>query len=187
MPLRDAVRHVGGEPDRLARDHDQPGIERVDVDPDRIEALVHGEGDGLTVILEWAPRAARAGLEADPAEDEGAMVGILELVVGIDPARDPDVGSAPGGSDRVGLCHGDHGRGREQAPDPVRRPERAQDETAGDESDEARSAEEKGTHGPDDSRTSGPALPAIIGPYRCPARGGHGKTRRNLLAAWALR
>ena len=82
---------VRGPSDRLARHDDQPGIERVDVDRDRVEALVDRERHGLAVVLERPPRPSGPGLEPDPAEDERPVIGVLELVLGVDPAGDPDV------------------------------------------------------------------------------------------------
>ena len=156
--VRRAIRHVGSPADRFARNHDQAGVEGVDVDTDRVEALVHDKRHGPAMILERSPGSAGSHLEANPPKHERSVGVVLEFVVGIDPAGDPDVGRSALG--RNGVCLGDRDlrRGGEQPPDPVRGPERAQDQAAGDERAEARGGDQEGSHGPDDSRRFGGRL-----------------------------
>ena len=134
-PGRDAVGDVGGRPDRLARHDDEPRVEGAVVDGDAVEALADLEIDALPVVLEGDPASVGPQLEARPAEDEGAMRVVLEFLLGVDPAADPDVARRPG-RQRPGLADADRPRRGEQAPDPIARSVGPQDEDAGDERDE---------------------------------------------------
>ena len=99
--------------------------------------------------------ATGAGLETDAAEHERAVIGVLELVLGVDPAGDPDVRAPAGRGDLVRLGDRHRGRRREQPADPEGSAEGAQDEAAGDEGDETRGADQEGSHGPDDRMRTG--------------------------------
>ena len=99
---RDAVGDVGGGADRFARHDHEPGVERRVVDGDPVEAVADLEADTLAAVLEGDPAAVAPHLETRPAEDERPMRVVLEVVLGVDPAADPDVarpgrrrGSAP--------------------------------------------------------------------------------------------
>src|SRR6185437_680252 len=120
-------------------------------------------------------------LETRPPEDERSMVSVLELLVGVDAAVDPDVPAATRRGDLERLGDG-HLRGRgQQSSDAVPRSERPEDGSAEDEGEHTRGSEEKGTHGPDHIRAA-PRARTAPGPNRA----GHERTRRNLPAAWAL-
>ena len=93
---RDAIGDIRGRPDRFTRDDDQPGIEDAVVDGDRVEAFPDLEVDALAAVLERHPRAVGPELESCAAEDQWPMRLVLELVIGVDPATDPDVPSGPG-------------------------------------------------------------------------------------------
>ena len=91
VAFRNAVGQVGRSAHGFARDDDQAVSQGVDVDRDRVEALVDGERNGLAMVLERPPVAPDPGLEANASEDERPMVGILELLGGVDPTVDPDI------------------------------------------------------------------------------------------------
>src|SRR4029078_10828765 len=146
---RGPARQVGGRAARLARADDEPGIQRCVVNADRVEALADFEPDGLSLILEHPPVAAGPRLETRPPEDERSMVSVLELLVGVDAAVDPDVPAATRRGDLERLGDG-HLRGRgQQSSDAVTRAERPEGRSTEDEGEHTRGSEEKGTHGPD--------------------------------------
>ena len=80
------------------------------------------------------------------------MVGVLELILGVDAALDPDVPPFARGGQLQRLRDADAGRRREQAAHAVARPERSQHHAAQDEGKHTRGGEEEGSHGPDDIR-----------------------------------
>ena len=108
------------------------------------------------MVLERPPGAPAAGLETNPAEHEGPVISVLELVLRVDPAGDADIRLAARGGDGIGLRDRDRRCGGEEPTDPEGGAEGAEDEAAGKEGDETRGADEKGSHGPDDSRRPGP-------------------------------
>ena len=61
------------------------------VDDDPLEAVADLESDALAPVLEGDPAAIATHLEPGPPEDERAVRVVLELVLGVDPAADPDV------------------------------------------------------------------------------------------------
>ena len=89
------------------------------------------------MVLERSARRGRAGSRAGRGGTRAADGRvILELVVGVDPAGDPDVRRAgPRAAIALASATVTDRRRREQPPDPVRRPEGAQDEPTGDERD----------------------------------------------------
>ena len=129
-------------------------------------------------VLERGPGLARAGLEPGPAVDQRPMVLVLELVLGVDPARDGDVACLAGPRDLERPRDGNHGRRREDPPDPRLVPDRAEQEPADPEQREADQDEDQGEH-------AGMIAAAADRPS-----GRHGagnqRARRNLLDAWAL-
>src|SRR5439155_18902284 len=145
-PIRDAIRQVGGGPDRLPRDDDQATVELVDIDRDRVEALREREGHGLAVILERAPGAATASLEADPPKHQRLVVGPFEVFLRIDPTVDPDVGAAALGGETLRLGDRDLRRRCEQPGDPVARSEGSEDQPGQHEGEDARGRKEEGSH-----------------------------------------
>ena len=87
------------------------------------QSLVDLERDGLPRVFEGDPAAAAPGLEPGSPEDERAVVEVLELLLGVDPAVDPDVAGPAARRDREGLIEADR-RGRGQQPaDPETRAE----------------------------------------------------------------
>ena len=131
---------------------DQAGVERCVVDRDGVEPLADLEVDPLAAVLERHPAAIGPQLETGPAEDERAMGVVLELVLGVDPAADPDVASGPGRRARAPRAIVTAPRRRQQPPDPIPRPVGAQDEDTGDERDETGDEGDQGRHGGDDTR-----------------------------------
>jgi hypothetical protein len=106
------------------------------------------EVDRPAVVLERDPAPAVAALEADAAEDERAVGVVLELVVRVDSAADPDVtGRAGGEGDR--LRDRDVRRRREQASDAKARTKRPENGDPCTEQDETQQEREKGSHGAD--------------------------------------
>ena len=81
--------------DRFARHHDEPDIEGGIVDDDPVQAVADLERDAPAVVLEVDPAIVPADLEARPAKDERPVRVVLELVLGVDPAADPDVAWRP--------------------------------------------------------------------------------------------
>ena len=88
---RDAVGDVGGGADRFAGHDHEPGVEGRVVDGDPVEAVADLELDALAAVLERDPAPIATHLEPGPAEDERPVRVVLELVLGVDPAADPDV------------------------------------------------------------------------------------------------
>src|SRR5580765_380007 len=88
------------------------------------------------------------------------MIDVLELVLGVDPAVDPDVARATIGGDRQCFGQVDRGRRREQSADPIARSERLEDRDATDDGEDTRGDEEEGSHGGDHS---GPSVGAREG------------------------
>ena len=72
------------------------------------------------------------------------MIGVLELLLGVDPAVDSDVGrlAAPRQLERLGDS--DRRRCRQQATDPIAGPERAKRHRRRSEGDQARGDEDEG-------------------------------------------
>ena len=183
--LGDAIGQVRGPPHRLARDDDEAVAKGVDVDRDRVEALIDREWNDLALVLERTPVAPHSGFETHSTQDQGAVIGVLEFIGCVDPPVDPDVGPPTGGREPVRLGDSDPGRGRQQTPDPVLGAERPKDHPAGHEGEQPRGAEEEGRHEPDDIRQV-VRRPVRVTPAWPGAHAGHEETRRNLLAAWAL-
>ena len=94
-------------PDRLPRDDDEAVVEIASWSMAmRVEALADLEGDGLacsSTVRQPLP-CARPG--SGPAQDERAVRVVLELVLGVDPAADPDVARRPGGQRRSASATG---------------------------------------------------------------------------------
>ena len=88
------------------------------------------------------------------------MIGVLELVLGVDPAFDPDVPWDAGRGDRDRVCDRDPRRRGEPASHPVARAEGAQEENPGEHRDRARGEEEDGDHGGHHSPHSSAAWPS---------------------------
>ena len=100
-PGRDAVGDVGRRADRFAGHDDQPRVERGVIDGDPVETFAHLEVDALAPVLERDPAPVGPQLQARPAKDERTVGVVLELLLGVDPAADPDVAGRPGGQWRA--------------------------------------------------------------------------------------
>ena len=101
VPAGHPVRRVRGGPDGLARDDDQPGIERLVVDGDRVEPLADLERDGRRVLVDRHPVRAGRQLDPRPSQDERPVGVVLELVLGVDPSPDGDVARRSAGQRRA--------------------------------------------------------------------------------------
>ena len=75
------------------------------------------------------------------------MLGVLEFVVGIDPAVDPDVAGRTSLGDREGFRHTDPRCRRQRPPNAIARPERSEHDDAGGHGDQTRNDEDEGGHG----------------------------------------
>ena len=82
------------------------------------------------------------------APHERPVVGVLERLLGVDAAGDPDVGSLARLGEPTCLGDRDGRRRRQQPPDAVRGPLRAQRQGRRDEGNESRGDEEQGSHRP---------------------------------------
>jgi hypothetical protein len=91
------------------------------------------------------------------------MVNILELVLGVDPAVDPDIAGVTTCGDRERLRQIDRRRTGEQSADSIPRPERLEDGDATDDGEDAQGDEEEGSHGGDHS---GPSVEGRLAAWR---------------------
>ena len=160
---------VRGGPDRLARDDDEPGVERGVVDR---RSRRGPRGPRTTRSRRSSnddPRAVGPELEAGPAEDERAMGVVLELVLGVDPAADPDVA-------RRGRLARATRLGDRDAPASPRAG--ARPDSAGRTSAARRRRRRSATR---------PATRGIRGDTAAMIPAGHERARRNLHDTWALR
>ena len=148
---RDPVRRVRSGSDGLARNDDQPGVQRVVVDRDRVETLAHVERHGRRVRVDRHPVRAGAELDPRPPKDERPVRVVLELVLRVDPTPDGHVACRTA-RQVAGLGDTDRGCGRQKAPDAVARAEAAQHHRPDSERGNAQDDEEEGTHGGDDTR-----------------------------------
>src|SRR3954469_15642979 len=76
---RSVRREVGGGSNALARHDDEPLVQVISVDGDRVEALVDLERNGLAFDVPRLPASAAAYLPPRPAEDERPMCGVLKV------------------------------------------------------------------------------------------------------------
>ena len=154
---------------RLPRHDHQPGVERRVIDADGVQTFADLEANGLALVLEDAPAAPSARFEARAPKDERPMMGVHEVIFGVDPAVDADVSPATRRGELERLRDAHPGRCGQQSADPVARSERPQDGSTDDQGEHACGSEEKGTHGPDDIRGNGAGTKGPEGTY--PRRG----------------
>jgi len=123
----------------------QPGL----VDPDRVEPFVELEWHRLDPVLDGPPTTAHAGsrLDSGPSQDERPVIGVLELLLAVDPALDADVAGLSGAREPDRLADRDQRRRREEPADPVATPEAQQHRGARREHGQTGADEEEGGHG----------------------------------------
>ena len=176
--VRDAVAQVAGDPHGLAADHDQAVVERIAVHGDAVQSLADLERDDLPDILERRPPAAVLQLQPTAAQDERALVLVLERLGRVDAPQHADVPRGPLAGERDRAAHGHDPGGRDDPADAGAGSHAAQQPPRGDDRQHAADDEEEGDHG---------SMIAHRGRTAGGGARGESAARRNLLDAWTLR
>ncbi len=137
------LRRADGLPDQ----GHEPDIQGAGVDVDLVDALADPEGHGLQALVEKAPVATPARLQAAPPEDERTLVLVGELVVGIEPAVHPHVAPTTRNRERSRRFHPDRGRDGEEPADAHAGPVGAQEKRADRDRDKTGGDHDEGAHG----------------------------------------